>query len=104
MVRTALGVAAEQVIEYSANGILLSRQGTEVPKRHPKVFTGAPTILATVERWVAISVESEAQWLGLLAVVDGPDWLRSPLLTTIRGASIARRRDRRLDRDLGPTP
>ena len=83
MVRTALGVAAEQVIEYSANGILLSRQGNRGPQAAPQGFYRCADDTGDVERWVAISVESEAQWLGLLAVVDGPDWLRSPLLTTI---------------------
>src|SRR5882724_4921645 len=85
MVRTALGVAAEQIVEYSANKALLKRQGNRGPQAAPQGFYRCANDPGDVERWVAIAVEDDTQWLQFLAVVDAPAWMHSPTLGTMDG-------------------
>jgi crotonobetainyl-CoA:carnitine CoA-transferase CaiB-like acyl-CoA transferase len=85
MVRTALAVAAEQIIEYSANRAVLKRQGNRGPQADPQGFYRCANDPAGIERWVAIAVEDDTQWLRFLAAVDAPDWMRSPSLDTVDG-------------------
>ena len=85
MVRTALGIAAEQIVEYSANGAVLKRQGNRGPQAAPQGFYRCANDVGEVERWVAIAVEDDTQWLRFLSDVDAPDWMRSPSLGTMEG-------------------
>jgi len=65
MVEAALNVAAEQVVEYSASGTLLERDGNRGPVAAPQgVYrcTGE-------DRWLAIAVATDDQWVALTAVV-----------------------------------
>jgi crotonobetainyl-CoA:carnitine CoA-transferase CaiB-like acyl-CoA transferase len=70
MVETALNAAAEQVIEWSAHGRLLTRDGNHHHEIAPQgVYTVADQPEGTMGA-VALSVETLAQWTALVEVVD----------------------------------
>ncbi len=79
MVEGALNAAAEPIIEYTAYGRLLERDGNRCP-------TAAPQGLYACrgeENWLALSVETDAQWQALTEVVGRPEWARDPELGTL---------------------
>ena len=77
MVAGALNLAAEQVITYSATGVLLQRTGNRGPAAAPQnLYRTADSADEFGEaRRVAISVATDRQWTALCAV------LRNPVLT-----------------------
>jgi len=65
MVEAALNVAAEQVVEYTASGTLLARDGNRGPVAAPQgLYRGAGE-----DRWLAIAVATDEQWEALTTVV-----------------------------------
>jgi len=81
MVEGALNAAAEQVIEFTAHGEILGRLGNRSPAAAPQGLYRC----RGEESWLAVSVETEAQWVGLCAVLDRPDWARAPGLGSLAG-------------------
>ena len=64
MVETALNAAAEQVVEHSATGHLIQREANHHPYACPQgVYPCAD------DQWIALSVETDHHWEGLLAAV-----------------------------------
>ena len=90
LVEPALAVAAEQVIEYSAHGVLLDRHARTnvMPHAAPQ---GVFETREADER-VAISVTTDAEWRALCRAIDAADWLRSDELMTHRGRYDAHER------------
>lgn len=81
LVEPALAVAAEQVIEYSAHGVLLGRAGNAMPHAAPQgIFE-----TARADERVALSVTNDAQWRGLCQAIGADDWRVSPELATHAG-------------------
>jgi crotonobetainyl-CoA:carnitine CoA-transferase CaiB-like acyl-CoA transferase len=77
MLSSALNVAAEAVIEYSAYGVELQRNGNRSPGPAPQgVYpTGEPDRLGFGDtRWVALSVTTDEQWAALCDAMDAPAW------------------------------
>ena len=68
MVDAALNVAAEQVIEYSAYGALLQRDGNRGPTAAPQNLYRTNEIdeFGRADCWVAVAVATDEQWAGLL--------------------------------------
>jgi len=62
MVEAALNVAAEQVIEWTANGVELQRQGNRAPGFVPQGLYAC----AGDEEWLAVSVATDDQWSALV--------------------------------------
>jgi crotonobetainyl-CoA:carnitine CoA-transferase CaiB-like acyl-CoA transferase len=87
MVGSSLNLAAEQVVEYSAYGRLLGRRGNRSATCVPQgVYLTADTDAdGTRDRWVAISVADEEQWVALAAAIDVPAWSRDRALGTVAG-------------------
>lgn len=84
MVEAALNVAAEQVAVHGATGEVLRRLGNRGPDAAPQgVYRCAGT-----DGWVAIAVETDAQWEALCRVLGDPEWGRGEDL----GLREARRR------------
>jgi len=87
MVDAALNVAAEQVIEYSAYGALLQRDGNRGPTAAPQNLyrTNEVDEFGRRDCWVAVAVASDEQWAGLCAALGDPDWITDPVLATADG-------------------
>lgn len=87
MVDAALNIAAEQVIEYSAYGALLQRDGNRGPTAAPQNLYRTADIdeFGRLDSWVAIAIATDEQWEALRDALGAPDWARDPGLTTHAG-------------------
>lgn len=87
MVDAALNIAAEQVIEYSAYGALLQRDGNRGPAAAPQNIYQSAEIdeFGRADSWVAIAVSTDAQWVALRAAIGQPDWAMDPALDSAAG-------------------
>ncbi len=103
MVDAALNLAAEQIVEHSAYGALLQRDGNRGPTAAPQNLyrTADVTVDATVDgpgadprdSWVAIAVATDAQWAALRDVLRGPPgapaWADDPAYLAADGRRAA---------------
>jgi crotonobetainyl-CoA:carnitine CoA-transferase CaiB-like acyl-CoA transferase len=87
MVDAALAIAAEQVIEHSAYGVLLTRDGNRGPAAAPQNCYLSADIdeFGRLDSWVAVAVASDAQWAGLVDALGRPAWASDPALATAAG-------------------
>ncbi|WP_066898539.1 CaiB/BaiF CoA transferase family protein [Mycolicibacterium houstonense] len=87
MVDAALNIAAEQIIEYSAYGALLQRDGNRGPAAAPQNIYQSAEIdeFGRDDSWVAIAVGTDAQWGALRSAIGQPDWAMDPRLDTADG-------------------
>ncbi len=90
MVDAAINVAAEQVIEYSAYGARLERDGNRGPTAAPQnLYRTAdpadPGGDGTRDSWVAISVTTDEEWQALRTALGQPEWAMEPTLLTVPG-------------------
>ena len=81
LIEPAFNAAAEQVIEWSAHGVLLKRQGNRSPHAAPQGVYRA----REDDHWVALSIETEAEWGRLRKVLGDPEWARDPRYATATG-------------------
>jgi crotonobetainyl-CoA:carnitine CoA-transferase CaiB-like acyl-CoA transferase len=93
MVEAALNAAAEQVVERSAYGTLLHRDGNRGPVAAPQGVYAC----RGDEQWLALAVATDAQWQGLRAALGEPGWAGDPALV---GSTGRRAAHDRLDQDL----
>jgi crotonobetainyl-CoA:carnitine CoA-transferase CaiB-like acyl-CoA transferase len=100
MIDAALNIAAEQVIEYSAYGALLQRNGNRGPTAAPQNLYKTADVdeFGRLDSWVAIAVASDGQWTGLCEALGRPQWALDPALS---GADGRRRRHDLVDAQLG---
>ena len=94
MVEGALNAAAEQIAEYGAFGVVLEREGNRAPHAAPQNLYPC----RGDEAWLAVSVESDAQWRALVGALGSPDWATDPALAQHAGR---RAKHDLLDRELG---
>ncbi|HEY8120320.1 MAG TPA: CoA transferase [Myxococcota bacterium] len=88
MIESALNAAAEQVIAWTARGELQQRDGNRSPLAAPQgLYPCAGHDALTTPRWLALSVETDAQWRALLGVTESATWTPSS-----RDAALAARR------------
>jgi crotonobetainyl-CoA:carnitine CoA-transferase CaiB-like acyl-CoA transferase len=85
MIEAALNMAAEQVVEYSADGRLLERHANRGPVAAPQGVYPA----AGDEEWLALAVATDEQWSALRAELANPDWAADPSLATDAGRRAA---------------
>ena len=99
MVDAALNVAAEQVIEHSAYGNLLQREGNRGPTAAPQNLyrTSELDEFGRPDDWVAIAVASDEQWANLVACLGHPAWAFDDELASVAGR---RRRHDEIDEHL----
>ena len=84
LLEAALNIAAEQVIEHSANGRLLTRDGNRGPAAAPQgVYRCGDG------SYVAIAVADDDQWRALRGLLDEPEWARDPALDSAAGRRAA---------------
>ena len=72
LIEAGLNAAAEQVIEWTAYGQLLQRQGNRSPYAAPQGIYPA----TGEDRWVVVSVDDDAQWPALAALIGRPEWAK----------------------------
>jgi crotonobetainyl-CoA:carnitine CoA-transferase CaiB-like acyl-CoA transferase len=85
MVDVALNVAAEVVIEKSAYGATLVREGNRGPAAAPQGVYRCDG----PDTWMALAVETDAQWRSLRQVLGDPSWAASPELAKFSGRRAA---------------
>ena len=87
MVDAALNIAAEQVVEYSAYGALLQRDGNRGPTAAPQNLYRTNEIDEFGRRdcWVAVAVATDKQWAGLTDALERPEWAVDPALASGKG-------------------
>jgi crotonobetainyl-CoA:carnitine CoA-transferase CaiB-like acyl-CoA transferase len=84
MVEVALNVAAESVIEWSRNGVLLGPHGNRGPMAAPQGLYAC----RGVGSWLALAVVTDEQWHSLAGLVH-LDWARDSALSTKAGRRTA---------------
>ena len=93
MIEGALNAAAEQLVEYTAYGRLLGRDGNRAPSAAPQNLYAC----RGEEQWLALSIADDRQWAQLRAVLGAPAWAADPSLATHAGRRAAHDElDRRL--------
>ncbi|CDO90840.1 CoA-transferase [Mycobacterium triplex] len=87
MVDAALSISAEQVIEYSAYGALLERDGNRGPTAAPQNLYRSNDIdeFGRLDSWVAIAVATDEQWEKLCRAIGSPSWATDPALSSEAG-------------------
>lgn len=94
MFEAAVNVAAEPVIEWSAHGLRVEREGNRSPYAAPQNLYAC----RGVENWLAVSCATDEQWRALATVIGHPELAEDPTLATL----VDRRREHdRLDAVIG---
>ncbi len=94
MVEVALNLTAEQVIEHQVHGVVLQRDGNRGVGAPQNVYRCAGD-----DAWIALAVETDAQWGGLVRALGSPAWAGEDGLSTAVGR---RRAHDELDARLAP--
>jgi crotonobetainyl-CoA:carnitine CoA-transferase CaiB-like acyl-CoA transferase len=89
MVESALNVASEQVLEWSAYGNRMERDGNRSPLAAPQGLYPCAGGEPGNEAWLALSVATDAQWQALVAALGKPAWALDPALATRAGRRAA---------------
>ncbi len=90
LVEPALNAAAEQVIEWTKHGVLLSRTGNRGPYAAPQgVYRCARPASESESEWLAIAVTSDEQWQGLRRALGDPPALVDAALASEAGRRSA---------------
>ncbi|HEX3796904.1 MAG TPA: CoA transferase [Acidimicrobiales bacterium] len=87
MVDAALNITAEQVLEHSAYGCLLERDGNRGPTAAPQnlYLTSDIDEKGRQDTWAAIAVATDEQWTALVDALGRPEWASDPELATAPG-------------------
>jgi crotonobetainyl-CoA:carnitine CoA-transferase CaiB-like acyl-CoA transferase len=89
MVESALNVASEQLVEWSAYGNLMVREGNRSALSAPQGLYPCADGQPGNEKWLALSICSDTQWESLRNVIGDPEWSRDPALSTRLGRRAA---------------
>ncbi|MEO8697348.1 MAG: CoA transferase, partial [Acidimicrobiales bacterium] len=91
MIGSALNVTSEQVIEYSAHGHVLTRDGNHGAAAAPQNLYLAADVddAGTSDRWVALAVETNQQWHALRKGLGDPAWAANPNFDSFDGRRAA---------------
>ncbi|MGH0036973.1 MAG: CaiB/BaiF CoA transferase family protein [Myxococcota bacterium] len=89
MVEGALNAAAEQLIEFTAYGHTPGRMGNRSPHAAPQGLYPARGHTVASPRWLALSVETDAQWRALVRLLGEPGWSRDAALSSLAGRHAA---------------
>jgi crotonobetainyl-CoA:carnitine CoA-transferase CaiB-like acyl-CoA transferase len=85
MFEAALNISAELIVEWTAYGNQLTREGSRSPWAAPQGVYATDT----PERWLVLSVTTDEQWSALVDALGRPDWATDPALSTHAGRRAA---------------
>jgi crotonobetainyl-CoA:carnitine CoA-transferase CaiB-like acyl-CoA transferase len=85
MVEGALNAAAELVLEKTAYGTSIGRDGNRSPNVAPQGLYRA----AGDEQWLALTIATDEQWEALVDVLGAPGWATDPDLRSYGGRRAA---------------
>jgi crotonobetainyl-CoA:carnitine CoA-transferase CaiB-like acyl-CoA transferase len=86
MVEGALNAAAEQIVEYSAYGNILQRDGNRSAMAVPQgLYACTKDDNAKKENWLALSIATDQQWQALKQYLGSPAWAADPNLDSLVG-------------------
>ncbi len=89
MVESALNIAAEQIVESSAHGNLMRRDGNRSPLAAPQGLYPCADGQPGMEKWVALSIATDAQWRALCSALGDPEWAMDSAVETRAGRRAA---------------
>jgi crotonobetainyl-CoA:carnitine CoA-transferase CaiB-like acyl-CoA transferase len=72
MVEGALNAAAEQLLEFTAYGNRMQREGNRGPAAAPQGLYACTPSADGAPQWLALAVANDAQWSALVALVADP--------------------------------
>ncbi len=76
-----IAILGESMMDYALNG----RIETPIGNRHPQYAPQGVYPCRGDDAWIAISVENDAQWRGLVQAMDDPDWACDSLFAAAAG-------------------
>jgi crotonobetainyl-CoA:carnitine CoA-transferase CaiB-like acyl-CoA transferase len=85
MVESALNIAAEQVVEWSAHGRRMERDGNRSALAAPQGLYPCADGPSVVDQWLALSIATDEQWRAFREVLGRPAWAMDPVLDTRDG-------------------
>jgi crotonobetainyl-CoA:carnitine CoA-transferase CaiB-like acyl-CoA transferase len=85
MVESALNIAAEQVVEWSAYGHRMEREGNRSALAAPQGLYACADGQSATDSWLALSIATDAQWRALRGALGNPDWAMDAALETRAG-------------------
>ena len=85
MVEAALNIASEQLLEQSAYGNLMQREGNRSPLAAPQGLYPCAGGQPGMEEWLALSIATDVQWRALCSALGEPEWALDPGLATRAG-------------------
>jgi crotonobetainyl-CoA:carnitine CoA-transferase CaiB-like acyl-CoA transferase len=89
MVESALNIAAEQVVEWSAYGRRMERDGNRSALAAPQGLYPCVDGPGATDKWLALSIATDAQWRALRAALGSPAWAMDAALETLAGRRAA---------------
>ncbi len=89
MVEAALNAAAEQLVEFSAYGKLMQREGNRSPTAAPQGLYPCKDGEPGDERWLALSIASDTQWRAFKALLGEPAWAADSRFDELAGRRAA---------------
>jgi crotonobetainyl-CoA:carnitine CoA-transferase CaiB-like acyl-CoA transferase len=89
MVESALNIAAEQVVEWSAYRRRMERDGNRSPLAAPQGLYACADGPTVTDKWLALSITSDAQWRALRSALGHPAWAMDAALDTHAGRFAA---------------
>jgi crotonobetainyl-CoA:carnitine CoA-transferase CaiB-like acyl-CoA transferase len=85
MVEGALNAAAEQLVEWSAYGSVLQRNGNRAPNAAPQGLYPC----AGDDKWLALSIATDGQWRAFVELLGSPEWANDDSLADRKGRLAA---------------
>jgi crotonobetainyl-CoA:carnitine CoA-transferase CaiB-like acyl-CoA transferase len=85
MVEGALNASAEQIVEFSAYGNVMQREGNRCASAAPQGLYACAGHCPEAEQWLALSVETDEQWVALKSILGSPAALEDDRFRTHAG-------------------
>ena len=89
MIESALNIAAEQVVEWTAYHTLMQREGNRSPLAAPQGLYPCAGGEAPPDMWLALSIATDTQWRALRSLLGEPDWAMAAALASREGRRAA---------------